>query len=111
MQVCDYATAIRTMGLNWNWYYYDYAYSGKVFQMLMNNYETYGTAALSPEVKFYTIAEVKELTGWSETTIQKLYNDPTFPATDFGRTKLVEAHALINYFSKRRTKQNSRYWR
>lgn len=79
--------------------------------MLMNNYETYGTAALSPEVKFYTIAEVKELTGWSETTIQKLYNDPTFPATDFGRTKLVEAHALINYFSKRRTKQNSRYWR
>lgn len=80
-------------------------------KMTVNNYDIYGSAALSPEVKFYTIAEVKELTGWSEATVQKLYNDPTFPATDFGRTKLVEAHALINYFSQRRTKENSKHWR
>lgn len=77
----------------------------------MRNYETYGSAALSSEVKFYSIADVKKLTGWSEATVQKLYNDPSFPATDFGRTKLVEAHALINFFSKRRTKEASRYWR
>ena len=79
--------------------------------MLTNYTETNGTAALSSEARFYSIPEVRKLTGWSEATVQKLFNDPSFPATDFGRSKLVEAHALINYFSKRRTKDTSRYWR
>ena len=79
--------------------------------MLMNNPETYGSSALACDVKFYSIADLQEMTGWSEKTIQKLFCDPEFPTTDFGRTKLVEAHALINYFSARRTKETSRYWR
>lgn len=83
----------------------------RIFNMLYSNQETYGSSALSCEVKFYSIADVQELTGWSEKTIQKLFNDPSFPTTDFGRTKLVEAHALIKYFETRRTKETSRYWR
>ena len=79
--------------------------------MLYSNTETYGSNALSCEVKFYSIADVKQLIGWSEMTVQKLFNDPCFPATDFGRSKLVEAHALIDYFSKRRTKETNRHWK
>ena len=79
--------------------------------MLMNTPETYGSYALACDVKFYSIPELQKMTGWSEKTVQKLFNDPEFPATDFGRTKLVEAHALINYFSKRRCKNTNRYWK
>lgn len=79
--------------------------------MLSTNLETYGSSALSCEVKFYSIADIQKMTGWSEKTVQKLFNDPEFPATDLGRNKLVEAHALINYFSKRRSKNTNRYWK
>lgn len=66
---------------------------------------------ISSEVRFYTIADIIELTGWSEATVQKLFNDPTFPYSDFGKAKVIEAHALIDYFSKRRIKANERYWK
>lgn len=56
---------------------------------------------ISSEVKFYTISDLKEMLGWSENTVQKLFNDPKFPSSDFGRIKVVEAHALIDYFSKK----------
>lgn len=49
--------------------------------------------------------------GWSENTVQKLFNDPKFPSSDFGRIKVVEAHALIDYFSKKHLKQNDGYWK
>lgn len=65
---------------------------------------------LSQEVKFYTIADLIKMTGWSEATVQKLFNDPKFPSSDFGKAKVVEAHALIDYFSKKHTKINDRYW-
>ena len=55
---------------------------------------------VSSDVKFYTISDLKEMLGWSENTVQKLFNDPKFPSSDFGRIKVVEAHALIDYFSK-----------
>ena len=67
--------------------------------------------AVSSEVRFYTIEQLRELTGWSETTIQKLFNDPSFPSSDYGKTKLVEAHALIDYFSKKHMRQREHYWR
>lgn len=67
--------------------------------------------AVSPEVIFYTIADIKEMTSWSEATVQKLFNDPKFPSTDFGRNKIVEAHALINYFSERHSKYKEPYWK
>lgn len=65
---------------------------------------------ISSEVRFYTISDLIKLLGWSETTVQKMFNDPKFPSSDFGRTKVVEAHALIDYFSKRHIKHNDRHW-
>ena len=66
---------------------------------------------ISSEVKFYTISDLKNMLGWSEITVQKLFNDPKFPSSDFGRIKVVEAHALIDYFSKKHLKQNDGYWK
>lgn len=59
---------------------------------------------ISSEVRFYNVQDMMEMSGWSENVIHKLFNDPEFPVADFGRAKIVEAHALINYFSVRRTK-------
>ena len=50
------------------------------------------------------------MTGWSENTVQKLFNDPNFPAADYGKSKVVEAHALIQYFSVRHERERERYW-
>lgn len=66
---------------------------------------------ISSEVKFYIISDLKNMLGWSENTVQKLFNDPKFPSSDFGRIKVVEAHALIDYFSKKHLKQNDGYWK
>lgn len=65
---------------------------------------------ISSEVRFYTVPELIEMLGWGEQTVLKMFNDPSFPAVDFGRQKVVEAHALINYFSTRRSKDTDRYW-
>ena len=64
---------------------------------------------ISSELRFYTVSELQELLGWSERTVLKLFNDPSFPAADFGRTKVVEAHAAIEYFSKRHDRDRERY--
>ena len=53
---------------------------------------------ISSELRFYTVSELQE------------FNDPSFPAADFGRTKVVEAHAAIEYFSKRHDRDRERYW-
>ena len=65
---------------------------------------------LSSEVRFYTISDLTQMLGWSHGTVEKLFNDPKFPAADFGRQKVVEAHALIDYFSKRHEKARDRFW-
>ncbi len=59
---------------------------------------------ISSEVRFYNVQDMMEMSGWSENVIHKLFNDPEFPVADLGRAKIVEAHALIRYFSVRRTK-------
>lgn len=66
---------------------------------------------ISSDVRFYTIGELMEMLGWSETTVQRLFNDPKFPASNYGRGKVVEAHALIDYFSRRHDKDREPYWR
>lgn len=66
--------------------------------------------SISSEVKFYTIADLVTMLHWSENTVQKLFNDPKFPSSDFGKTKVVEAHALIEYFSKKHIKENDGFW-
>ena len=65
---------------------------------------------ISSEVRFYTIADLQKMLGWGENIVQKLFNDPKFPASDFGKCTVVEAHALIDYFSKRHEKNSERYW-
>ena len=66
---------------------------------------------ISSDVRFYTIGELMEMLGWSETTVQRLFNDPKFPASNYGRGKVVEAHALIDIFSRRHDKDREPYWR
>ena len=66
---------------------------------------------VSSEVIMYSIADIQEMTGWSETTVQKLFNDPRFPAADYGKRKLVENHALMQFFSIRREKARDTFWR
>lgn len=66
---------------------------------------------VSSEVRFYTIYDLMKMLGWSENTVQKMFNDPKFPSADFGKVKVVEAHALIDYFSKKHIKGNDGYWR
>ena len=73
--------------------------------------EAGSSRGVSSDVRFYTISDMKEMLGWSEMTVQKLFNDPNFPAADFGKNKVVEAHALIDYFSVRHEKERERYWR
>lgn len=56
------------------------------------------------EPKFYTIPDVSKLIGWSEPTVQDLFNRGDFPSCDFGKKKVVEMAALKNYFSVPRRK-------
>ena len=59
---------------------------------------------ISSEVRFYSVKDVEEMTGWSKNIVLKIFNHPEFPAADFGKAKMVEAHALIDFFSARRSK-------
>lgn len=60
-------------------------------------------------IGFLTANKVAELTGWSKPTVDQLFNTPDFPVCDFGKSKIVEVHALLEYFSVPRRK-NRRYW-
>lgn len=57
--------------------------------------------------KFYSITEVAKMLGWSEPTVQDLFNRRDFPSCDFGKKKVVEVTALKNYFSVPRRKEVS----
>ena len=63
------------------------------------------------EVRFYSIDDLIALLPWSRAIVQKLFNDPKFPSVDFGKQKVVEKHALIQYFSVKREKFYDNYWR
>ena len=70
-----------------------------------------GQTILSSEVILYSIEDIRQMSGWSLTTVQKLFMHPGFPAIDFGKKKVVENHALIQFFSVRREKARDRFWR
>ena len=55
-------------------------------------------------IKFLTIKQVTELTGWNLNTTRNVFNRPDFPSCDFGKEKVIEIHALVNYFSVRHCK-------
>lgn len=65
----------------------------------------------SIDLKFYTQKDVERMTGLSMQTIQKLFNDPEFPACNYGKSFVVEANALMGFFAQRRDKHDSRYWK
>ena len=65
----------------------------------------------SVDLKFYTQKDVEQMTGMSMQTIQKLFNDPEFPACNYGKSFVVEANALMGFFARRRDKHESRYWK
>ena len=77
----------------------------------MNDIAITNKTYVSSEVRFYTVKDLREMLGWSMNTVLKLFNDPEFPSSDLGKTKVVEAHALINYFSKRHERDNEKYWK
>lgn len=56
-------------------------------------------------LRFITIKEFMKMSGWSQTTVQNLYNCPDFPCCDYGKEKIAEIHALIKYFSVPRRKR------
>ena len=64
---------------------------------------------LSSEAVFYSIEDVIKMTGWSKNVVQRLFNTEGFPCTNFGKRKLVEAHALVAYFSVSRLRDDG-YW-
>ena len=70
-----------------------------------------GKIYVSSEVIFYSIEDMVNMTRWSYTTVEKLFNDPMFPAIDYGKRKLVENHALMQFLSVRREKAKNKLWR
>lgn len=70
-----------------------------------------GPIYVSSEVILYSIDDLVEMTGWSQTTVQKLFNDPKFPSIDYGKRKVVENHALMQYLSIKHEKELDSFWR
>ena len=60
--------------------------------------------ATSDLLRFISIKEFAEITGWSVPTVQNLYNRPDFPSTDYGKEKKAEIHAIVEYFKVPRRK-------
>lgn len=55
-------------------------------------------------LRFISIEEFSNMTGWSIPTVQRLYNRPDFPSTNYGKEKKAEIHAIIEYFKTPRRK-------
>lgn len=59
-------------------------------------------------VCFLTINDVAELTHMSKSTVENLFRIPSFPACDFGKSKVVEIHALVYFFME--AKRDMKKW-
>ena len=70
-----------------------------------------GSMYISSEVRFYSVKDLQEMTGWSHATVEKLFSDPKFPSSNFGRRQVIEAHSLIEYFSVQHERERDRFWR
>lgn len=94
-----------------------------VFDLADDNYGTNDIASIASSLRntcfffpshmkrFLTIEDVMEITGYSKTTVLKLFNMKEFPACDFGKGKIVSEEAFWNFFSERRVKADYAYWR
>ena len=53
------------------------------------------------DIEFFNVEQLVEMTGWSRKTILNMFNnDPEFKGRNNGKSWIIEAHALIEYFSK-----------
>jgi hypothetical protein len=75
-----------------------------------NEVSRLGRIYVSSEVIMYSIEDVVRITRWSKKVVQNLFNDPSFPSVNYGKHKLVENHALMQFFSVRREKEFEQYW-
>ena len=78
-------------------YYSDpsYARPRKIVDNLKFDWLDVSDRYYSPEVVFFTKADIQELSGWSEDEVRLLCFDRRFPSCNFGRKEVVEIHALI----------------
>lgn len=65
---------------------------------------------ISSEVHFYTADDIAEMTGWGKKTVLKMFREPDFPSLNYGKAFIVEAHALIEYFSVKRGRYSDLEW-
>ena len=56
------------------------------------------------QIVFYSESDLVRMTGWSKKTIQRLFDDPQFPAVQHRKRRLIERNDLIRYFSVKRNK-------
>ena len=70
----------------------------------IEDYSPLDKICIPGQLVLYSESDLVRMTGWSEKTIQKLFNDPQFPVVQHGRRRLVERNALISYFSVKRSK-------
>ena len=62
----------------------------------------------SSRVILYSMHDVMRMSGWDEMTVRKMFYDIRFPSQHFGRTPLVEAHALISFFMELHVKRKEK---
>lgn len=55
-------------------------------------------------IRFLTIQEFSEISGWSLPVVKNLFNRADFPSCDYGKKKIVEVSAAKKYFSVPRRK-------
>lgn len=96
----DKQTSIKTKICNLNYREND---QGTLSCLIENN--SHVVYVMKEEMLFLTIEKVMAMTGWSKTTVQNLFNNPDFPSTNFGKSKLVTLPALVDYFSEPRRKE------
>lgn len=60
---------------------------------------------------FFDTNDIMRITRWSKHTVETLFNNPSFPCTDLGKRKLILKTAFIDFFMKRRCKDNEMYWK
>lgn len=58
-------------------------------------------------LQFITIDEFAKLRQCSIKTAQDIFNDSTFPSENYGKQKVVELQALINWYQVKRDKKNN----
>lgn len=58
----------------------------------------------SGPVEFYNVEDIMRMTSWSRHTVLKMFENDSFPGCNYGKNLIVEKHALIAYFSVRRSK-------